>query len=48
MDYEVSAVTSAREREPRGVFGEGEARKTVTAEEARKKLESQQQASPSR
>ena len=44
VDYEVSAVTSAREREPRGVFGEGEARKTVTAEEARKKEEKDDEA----
>jgi hypothetical protein len=39
VDYEVSSVTSERAEEPRGVFGEGQARKTVTLEEARKKEE---------
>ena len=39
VDYEVSSVTSVRAEEPRGVFGEGQARKTVTLEEARKREE---------
>jgi hypothetical protein len=37
LDDEVASVRSERVREPRGVFGEGEARTTVTAKEAREK-----------
>jgi hypothetical protein len=37
LDDEVASVRSERVREPSGVFGEGEARTTITATEARKK-----------
>ena len=37
LDDEVASVRSERVREPRGVFGEGEAKTTVTTKEARKK-----------
>jgi hypothetical protein len=37
LDDEVASVRSERVREPSGVFGEGKARTTVTAKEARKK-----------
>jgi hypothetical protein len=37
LDDEVASVTSERVPEPRGVFGEGDARRTVTAREARKR-----------
>lgn len=37
LDDEIASVRCERVREPRGVFGEGGARRTVTAEEARRK-----------
>jgi len=37
LDDEVASVRSERVLEPRGVFGEGESRTTITAKEARKK-----------
>jgi hypothetical protein len=37
LDDEVASVKSERVREPSGVFGEGDGRKTVTMKEARKK-----------
>jgi hypothetical protein len=37
LDDEVASVRSERVREPRGVFGEGAARATITDAEARKK-----------
>jgi hypothetical protein len=37
LDDEVASVESERGREPRGVFGEGDLRTTVTEKEARKK-----------
>jgi len=37
LDDEVASVRSERVREPRGVFGEGEGKTTVTTKEARKK-----------
>lgn len=37
LDDEVASVRSERVREPQGVFGEGEARWTIGAEEARRK-----------
>jgi hypothetical protein len=36
LDDEVASVASERVREPQGVFGEGDGRKTVTVKEARK------------
>ena len=39
VDYEVSSVTSERAQEPRGVFGEGEARTSITRQQAREKEE---------
>ncbi len=39
VDYEVSKVTSKRAPEPRGIFGAGEARTTVTREQADEKQE---------
>jgi hypothetical protein len=46
LDDEVASVTCERVREPRGVFGEGEARRTVTEEEARKKERGGDEAGP--
>ena len=39
VDYEVSLVKSERADEPRGVFGAGAARTTVTTKQAREKDE---------
>lgn len=39
LDDEVAAVTSVRVEEPRGVFGEGPARKTVTGQQAREQAQ---------
>lgn len=39
LDDEVASVKSERVREPRGVFGEGEKKATVTTKEARRKEE---------
>ncbi len=39
LDDEVASVRSERVREPQGVFGDGEARRTLGAKEARRKEE---------
>jgi len=44
LDDEVASVKSERVREPSGVFGEGGARTTVTAEEARRKAREREKA----
>jgi hypothetical protein len=44
LDDEVAVVKSERVKEPRGVFGEGHERTTVTAKEARKKEDERDEA----